>query len=71
MKVLYVTVSRLKRRMEKKLGESKEREVPTSFFVLGFGEVLRAKLGRLMNLNYMEDGSPPSEKNFGRICAEL
>ena len=33
MKVLSVAVSRFKRRMEKKLRESKEREVPKSFFV--------------------------------------
>ena len=27
-------------KVKKKLGESKEREVPKSFFVLGFGDVL-------------------------------
>ena len=50
--------------MEKKLGESKEREVPKSFFVLGFGDVFRVTLGRLMNLNYMEGGGPHPEKSL-------
>ena len=58
MKVLSVTVSRFKRRMEKKLGESKEREVPKSFFVLGFGDVFRVTLGRLMNLKRGKEAPP-------------
>ena len=57
MKVLSVSVSRFKRRMEKKLGE---REVPKSFFVLGFGDVFRVILGRLMNLKRRKEPPPPS-----------
>ena len=61
-------LKRFRRRMEKKLGGSKKTEVLKSFFVLGFGDILRVTLGRLMNLNYMEEGGPPPEKVWSNMC---
>ena len=73
MKVLSVTVSKFKRRMEKKLGEKREKWGAMHRLVVSFWDCFTVTLGRLMLLYYMEgggSGSPP-RRNFGRIYAEL
>ena len=45
----------------------------TLIFVLGFEVFLRVTLGRLIDVNYMEEGGPGVlvRRNCCRICAEL
>ena len=76
MGVLSVTVSTFKRRMEKKLGERREKWGPMHCLVVSFCDCFTVTLGGLILLYYMEGGgggvwwSSP-RRNFGRICAEL
>ena len=70
MKVLSVTVSTYKRRMEKKLGE---KWGAMHRLVVSFWDCFTVSLGGLMLLYYMEGGGLVvlPRRNFGRICAEL
>ena len=73
MKVLSVTVSTFKRRMEKKLGERREKWGVMHRLVVSFWDCFTVTLGGLMLLYlYMVGGLVVlPRRNFGRICAEL
>ena len=74
MKVLSVTVSMFKRRMEKKLGERTEKNVLRRL-VVRFWDCFAVTLGGFMLLYYLEggrrSGGPPPEKllvEYVQIC---
>ena len=75
MKFLSVTVSTSKRRMEKKLGERREKWGAMHRLVVSFWDCFTVTLGGLMLLYYMEGGGGGlvvlAWRNFGKICAEL
>ena len=73
MKVLSVTVSTFKRRMEKKPGESWEKWGAMHRLVVSFWDCFTVTLGGLMLLYYMEGGGLVvlHQRNFGTIYAEL
>ena len=73
MKVLSVTVSTFKRRMEKKLGERREKWGVMHRLVVSFWDCFTVTAGLIMLLYYMEGGGRVvlRRRNFGRICAEL
>ena len=66
MKVLSVTVSMFKRRMEMKLGERREKWGALHRLVVTFWDCFTVTVGGLMLLHYMEgggvSGGPPPEK---------
>ena len=72
MKVLSVTVSTFKRRMEKNLGERRDKWGAMHRLVVSFCDCFTVALGGLMY--YMEGGRGLVVlplRHFGRICAEL
>ena len=72
MKVLSVTVSTFKRRMEKKLGKRREKWGAMHRLVVRFGDCFTVALGGFMLLYHIEGGLVfLPRRNFGRICAEL
>ena len=70
---LSVTISTFKRRMEKKLGERREKWGAMHRLVVSFWGYFTVTLVGLMLLYYMEGGGllVLPRRNFGRICAEL
>ena len=56
MNVLSVTASMFKRRMEKKLGERREKRGALLRLVVSFWDCFTVTLGGLMLLYYMEGG---------------
>ena len=76
MKVLSVTVSRFKRRMEKKLGERREKRGAMHRLVGSFCDCFTVTLGGHMFLYYIGRKGRGvlvvlPRRKFGRICAEL
>ena len=73
IKVLSVTISMFKRRMENKLGERREKWGTLLHLVVSFLNCFTVILGGLMFLYYMEGGGMVvlPRRNFGRICEEL
>ena len=76
MTVLSLTVSTFKRRMEKKLGQRREKwGAMHRLVIISFWDCFTVTLGGLMLLYFMEGGGGglvvPSPRYFGRLCAKL
>ena len=69
MKVLSLTVSTFKRRMEKKLGQRREKWGAMHRLVVSFWDCRRAYAFVLYGRRGRSGGPP--RRNFGRLCAEL